>query len=98
MDSMDVKQFDEIMQRTFGPQIIKQGLKIMAYERGINTYSKRTQQCMRLIERWSEEFMPMEQLLEQLLDIYGLEEQNTRLDGAKALFEQMKNQQEGSPQ
>ena len=97
MDSIDVEQFNEITQRKFGPGLIKQSLRIMAYERGINTYSKRTQQCMRFIEMYSEECeIPTTHLLKQLLEFFKLEEKNTRLDGAKALFEQMKNQQEGS--
>ena len=90
----DIEHLDEEIKKKFGPGLVKQSLKIMAFINGINTYSKRTQQCMRFIEKWSKDNKVD---LEQLLEFYKIEEKNTQLHGVKDLFDpKVEDKQEGS--
>ena len=76
----DLETFSEKLKKSYGIQMIKQGLKVMAFINGINTYSKRTQQLMKQVESWCRENKVD---LEQLLEFFNIEAKTTRLDVAK---------------
>ena len=80
----DLTIFSEAIKKSYGPQMIKQALKIMAFINGINTYSKRTQQCMKAIQNWANRNKVD---LEQLLKFFNIEEKTTRLDVTDKLFD-----------
>ena len=87
----DIKALDEKISTKFGPGLIKQSLRIMAFVNGINTYDARLQRCMRFIEKWS---VDNKINLEKILEFYGLEEKNTQLHVPKELFERREDEKD----
>ena len=90
----DLEAFSEKIKKSYGPQMIKQALKVMALIQGINTYSKRTQQCIKTVENWARENKVD---LGEILKFFNIEAKTTRLDAAKDELFDPRLEAQGNP-
>jgi len=74
---LDIPEFASQLSFKFGVQIAKSAARTILYQNGINTYSKRTKQCIEYLQRCfgKETFN-----LKELAKFYDLEDQRTKLD------------------
>lgn len=74
-ENMNLDLFDTTMSKRFTPEILKQALRILLFQMGVNTYKPRVKQCMRVIQEYThhKRINP-----EQLALHYGLIDKRTR--------------------
>ena len=89
--SGNIEDFDKAIQTKFTKQTIMAAIRLKMYISGYDTYSKKTQQARRFIDKW-EEKNPI--TLDQLAKFYGLSQTKTKLKIDPSIFEPNKDDKE----